>query len=184
MRIRFECRHCGAGLTASDWDSGRAILCSTCQGENIVPADQAPALSTGDDRVPNLAIARGVAVATASPQPLPLGHRLERARGRRHRRLLPRHGRDHDALGPPRRQRSAHRRGERRRSHRRSAGATSAIADEQLFKALADTPVKGLERETFTELRRSRPEARRTSACPGHRQDAVGRARHAVHLRH
>src|SRR5437868_1630356 len=59
MRIRFDCRHCGAGISASDWDGGRAILCSTCQHENIVPAQQAPALHSGDDRVPNLAIPRG-----------------------------------------------------------------------------------------------------------------------------
>jgi len=63
MRIRFDCRHCGAGIAASDWDSGRAIVCSACHGETIVPAALAPAV-TGDAGVRDLS--RDLSIAGAS----------------------------------------------------------------------------------------------------------------------
>jgi len=158
MRIRFDCRHCGAGISASDWDSGRAIVCAACRGENIVPADQAPVLHAGDDRVPSLAIPggsrwrfdrknyflwgfvwSGVAVAVVGVLFggfYSLASRSTRVAGND---LIPPVGDNVAAV------------------HVLSEHASEL--DKELFKALENVPVKGLDRETNSEIRRSRPKA-------------------------
>jgi hypothetical protein len=162
MRIRFECRHCSAGLTASDWDSGRAILCSTCNRENIVPAEKAPALEVGiaaDQGVPNLAIDRparwkphrrnyflwgiawsGIAVVAIGVCFLGMGVLLNRSTRIAGNDLLP------PAVDAPLGVRPA-----------AQFAEFSTPADEKIFKALAETPVKGLDHEMFVQLKQTRP---------------------------
>ena len=163
MRIRFDCRHCGAGVSASDWDSGRAVTCSACRGENIVPADQAPVVAVGDPGVRDLSIRGG------SPW-------------RPHRRNFFLWGFAWSGLAlavigvcfgglvgshAPRRDPVAYRIWHHVRADnvvlvREKAPVVPAlpafgVANERLFETLQDTPVKGLERTTFLEMRQSRP---------------------------
>jgi hypothetical protein len=165
MRIRFDCRHCGAGISASDWDSGRAIVCSACNGETIVPADLAPAV-TADAGVPDLS--RNLAIADASPWRADRRNyflwgfawsglavavigicfvgvlALGRATQGPGADLAPAPlvngvlARDREVVAPP----------------LPEFGVSDAQA---LFVSLKDTPVKGLDKDTFAQLRQSRP---------------------------
>ena len=161
MRIRFECRHCGASISASDWDSGRAVDCSACRGVNIVPADQAPALSVGEGAVRDLSIRgdsrsrphqrnyllwgfawSGIAVAVIG---VCVGGLF----------ALSRASRDPAgdlALNP------FNNPAVRQRVPVATALPAFGAADGVLFASLKDMPVKGQDRATFLEMRRSRPQ--------------------------
>ena len=161
MRIRFDCRHCGAGISASDWDSGRAVTCSACRSENIVPAEQAPAIPVG------AAAVRDLSVPSRSPWRL---HRrnyflwgiawsgislavigacfggllmVGRSQQIAANDLVPEPV-DNVVLA-------------RERAPVVRILPTFGVADESLFATLKDTPVKGLDHDTFVQLRRTPP---------------------------
>ncbi|HEX3315185.1 MAG TPA: hypothetical protein VHR72_09865 [Gemmataceae bacterium] len=161
MRIRFDCRHCGAGISASDWDSGRAVLCSACRSENIVPAEQAPAISVGAGAVRDLSIRggspwkphrrnyflwgfawSGIALAVIG---VCFGGLI----------ALSRASRDPVAELAPVAVNNAVL--VRERVPVVPALPAFGVANENLFESLKDTPVKGQDRATFLEMRRSRP---------------------------
>jgi hypothetical protein len=160
MRIRFDCRHCGAGISASDWDSGQAVTCSACRGENIVPADQAPVVPVGDAGVRDLSVRGGspwkphrknyflwgfawsglalvvigvcfagvVALSRATRTP---GDELIVVAGDQVVRQ------ERPAFVP--------------------VLATFGIDDDKAILSLKDTPQKGLDHDTFVQLRQTRP---------------------------